>query len=189
MMIKIDSRVTFTLIRVLFVFVLGVARANSDAVDLKGTRWEAVAARHGLDPLVLYAVALLESRRAAGPNAFSPWPWTIRSPEGPRFYADKATAAADLSVLAARYRNIDVGLMQVNLRWHGERVPAPDALLDARTNLAVAADILAEAIRSVPGDPALGIGRYHQWRDERVARSYGRRVLALVAALRDAARP
>jgi hypothetical protein len=79
-----------------------------------------------------------------------------------------------------------VGLMQVNLRWHGEQVAKPARLLDARTNLAVAAGILAAAVRSAPGDPALGIGRYHQWRNPWEARRYGRQVLALVAALRAA---
>jgi len=166
--------------------LLGLAGVNAQALDLRDTHWERVAQRRGLDPLVLYAVALVESRRCVGSDACSPWPWTIRSPEGPRFYADPQAAAADLTELRQRYRNIDVGLMQVNLRWHGEQVAEPARLLDARTNLAVAAGILAAAVRSAPGDPALGIGRYHQWRNPRVARRYGRQVLALVAALRAA---
>ena len=98
------------------------------------------------------------------------------------FDDSKDAAVADLRDLLTRYRNIDVGLMQVNLQWHGHRA-TPDALLDAGTNLDVAAAILAAAIASAPGDPELGIGRYHHWRNETVARAYGRRVLAVVQAL------
>lgn len=170
--------------RLVSFFVLGTSMLPAQALDLRATQWEAVARRHGLDPLVLYAVALTESAFPRGADTASPWPWTLRTPQGPRFYRSQAAARADLQALRGRYRNIDVGLMQVNLRWHGERVAEPGALLDARTNLAVAADILAAAMRSAPGDAALGIGRYHQWRDERVARTYGRAVLALAAALR-----
>ena len=176
-------------IRLIPTWLLALSVTNAAAVELGGTQWESVARRNGLDPLVLYAVALQETRRANGTDGYTPWPWTIRSPEGPRFFSDKEAAAAELGRLQARYRNIDVGLMQVNLRWHGNRVPGPDHLLDARTNLAVAAEILAQAIRSAPGDPELGIGRYHHWRDERVARRYGRKVLALVTAMRRSVGP
>ena len=159
-----------------------VGTGKALALNLAATGWEAVARRHGLEPLVLYAVALQESQRHRGANAISPWPWTLRSPEGPRYYDSKDAAVADLRDLLTRYRNIDVGLMQVNLQWHGHRV-APDALLDAGTNLDVAAAVLAAAIASAPGDPELGIGRYHHWRSEDVARAYGRRVLGVVQAL------
>jgi hypothetical protein len=155
---------------------------NALALNLSATRWEAAGQRHGLEPLVLYAVALQESSRTRGENVISPWPWTLRSPEGPRYYDSKDAAVADLRDLLTRYRNIDVGLMQVNLQWHGHRA-APDALLDAGTNLDVAAAILDAAIASAPGDLELGIGRYHHWRSEGIARAYGRRVLGIVAAL------
>jgi hypothetical protein len=164
---------------------LSLATAQAHAVDLAGTHWETVARRHGLDPLLLFAVALQESQRARDKGFASPWPWVTRSPEGPRFYSSREAAVADLERLMNKYRPIaiDVGLMQVNLRWHGHHVSATE-LLDGRRNLEIAADILAEAVRSAPGDPELGVGRYHQWRDEGVARRYGSRVLALFQRLR-----
>jgi hypothetical protein len=165
--------------------VLSLSTARAHAVDLAGTHWETVARRHGLDPLLLFAVALQESQRTRDKGFAPPWPWVTRSPEGPRFYSSREAAVADLERLMDKYRplSIDVGLMQVNLRWHGHRL-SPAELLDGRRNLEVAAGILAEALRSAPGDPVLGVGRYHQWRDEGVARRYGRRVLALLQRLR-----
>ena len=58
---------------------------------------------------------------------------------------------------------LDIGLMQINLHWHGHRVSSAAELLDPITNLTVGSSILAEAIKSSPNDLELGIGRYHSW--------------------------
>lgn len=153
-------------------------------VNLEGTHWERVAQRHGLDAKVMYAVALQESRKARGPSVASPWPWTIRSPEGPRFFDSRTEAATELRRLVGSYRPsaIDVGIMQVNLGWHGHKVADPALLLDPRVNLEVAAGILREALASAPGDPELAVGRYNTY-TEAPARAYGRKVLRVLDAL------
>jgi hypothetical protein len=161
-------------------------RESEDASDLlEGTLWDSVARRHGLDPLVLYGVALQETRHRAGRHASAPWPYTLRGPEGPQFLTSRQAAARALRRLMARYRPqaIDVGLMQINLHWHGDKVADPFALLDPQTNLDIAAGILVEAIRSAPGDLELGVGRYHHWKDAAIARAYGRRVIRMVRAM------
>lgn len=152
---------------------------------LQGTVWAQVATRHGLDPVLLYGVALKESRRRAGARRSAPWPYTLRGPDGPQFHRSRAEAEQALRRLTARHPPlaIDVGLMQVNLHWHGHKVADPVQLLEARTNLEIAAGILAEAIASAPGDLELGVGRYHHWKDTAVARAYGRGVLRMVRAM------
>lgn len=152
---------------------------------LEGTVWDTVARRHGLDPLLLYGVALQETRHRAGRHMSAPWPYTLRGPEGPQFHPSREAAARALRRLRARWRGqaIDVGLMQINLHWHGDKVADPVQLLDPRTNLEIAAGILVEAIQSAPGDLELGIGRYHHWKDAAIARAYGRRVLRMVRAM------
>jgi soluble lytic murein transglycosylase-like protein len=168
-----------------FASALAIAGQAGSAAFLQGTVWDTVAGRYGLDPLLLYGVALQETRHRAGPAAAAPWPYTLRGPDGPQFHRSQEDAARALQRLLARHRPlaIDVGLMQINLHWHGDRVAHPEQLLDPQTNLDLAARILTEAIRSAPGDPELGIGRYHQWQDATVARAYGRRVHKLARAL------
>jgi hypothetical protein len=124
-------------------------------------------------------VGLVESRTFsdASKQFVSPYPWAIRSPEGPEFPVSHEHAIERLSALTARYSNIDVGYLQINWRWNGHRVNhSPHALLDPVTNLSVGAAVLAEAINSTD-DLELGIGRYHHWADELRAREYGRKVL------------
>lgn len=150
------------------------------ALDLSGTAWEDAARPYGLDPQLLYAVAIMESGQARA-GGLAPWPWTLWIPkQGGQFFASEAEAQAALA--AHREAAVDVGLMQVNLRWHGHRVEQPLELLEPVRNLEVGAAILAEAVASAPADAELGIGRYHSAETPR-ARVYGRTVLQIQASL------
>lgn len=164
----------------------GTRRSGSGrpAVDLSHTLWARVASARSLDPYLLYAVALIESARISGGLA-APWPWALNH-SGRTFYPENPeTALAQIrNRLDVGQNVIDIGLMQVNLRWHGRRVRTLEALLDPVTNVQLGAEILAETIASAPGDLALGVGRYHTWRNLKAAYRYGRKVLALAERLR-----
>jgi hypothetical protein len=160
------------------------------ALDLTGTPWETVSKRHGLDPALLYAVGIQATARPSGPGSVSPWPWTLRTQDGSRFYESREAALADLQAMTGISDDIDVGLMRINLRRHARHFGDPATLLDARINLVVAADILADAIGSANRDLALGIGIYRHSGNDRAARTYGRRILRLCDALaRSPAKP
>ena len=151
------------------------------AFDLTGTAWAEAAAPHRLDPALLYAIALMESGRPRD-GGLAPWPWTLWLPgRGGVFLASRDQALDTLQANSGM--PVDIGLMQVNLRWHGHRVGRPEELLEPRRNLEIAADILAEALATAPGDLELGIGRYHSPTEAR-ARSYGRTVLTIWQGLR-----
>lgn len=134
-----------------------------------------VAQARGLDPHLLYAVALTESAHGASGDV-APHPYALRVADQPGRYPDSQTDAhAQLQTLLQSYRSVDVGAMQINLRWHGHRVDDPAELLDLRTNLSVGADILTEAMAS-SDDPLIGIGRYYTYSDDAASRRYGERV-------------
>ena len=147
----------------------------SKAVDLTGTDWDRVASTAGLDPLMLYAVALTESGRASTEGRIAPWPWTLNI-DGRAHFAETREAAATL-LAKHRGKSVDIGLLQVNTRWHGHRITDVAALLDPAVNLEIGAAILEEALGSAPGDLSAGIGRYHSSRSEH-ARPYARTVLS-----------
>ena len=145
-----------------------------------GTHWEQAARRQGIDPLLLHAVALAESAFRRAPRQVSPWPYAIRNGSESVYPPSRAAAQLRLGQLLASTspRQLDIGLMQINLHWHGRRVTSSEQLLDAAVNLRLGAEILAAAMRTAPADPVLGVGRYHSWRESR-ARWYGRKVLAI----------
>jgi len=147
------------------------------ALDFDGTVWSDVAGEVGVDPGLLYALALTESGRELGEQGHSPWPWVIRTPSGGYWFDSRAAARRGLEAVRAEWPadRVDVGAAQINLGWHRHRFGDPAKLLDLRHNLRIAARILADSVASTR-DPVLGIGRYHHWQDRERSRSYGQRV-------------
>ncbi|MFZ6765060.1 transglycosylase SLT domain-containing protein [Pseudoroseomonas sp. WGS1072] len=175
---------------VLLVSALFAGGREARCLELHGTIWEEAANRAGVaDPLLLYAISLVEAGRSAGSGRIAPWPWTVRTPNGPVF-AESREAAELLLRTLPRDSNSDIGLMQVNLRHNGHLAASVEDLLDPASNLRIAASILRRAMDSIPLDPVLGVGRYHSWTEWR-AREYGTLVWATyygLAGLRHLAR-
>ena len=154
-------------------------------LKLENTLWWNVAKHHHIDPYILYAVALIESAKNSDPNHVTPWPWALNKAGHSIIPASQQEAHTLLNKsIAQGNRHIDIGLMQINLHWHGHRVEKPEHLLNPVTNVEVGAGLLAEAIQSSPNDLVLGIGRYHNWQDIHTAVVYGRRVLAVADQIR-----
>ena len=151
------------------------ARAND--LDFDDSAWARAAGPHGLDPALLYALTLVESRRTVAPEMIGPWPWVIRTPTGGYWFNSRERAEQGLEAVLDKWpaKRVDVGIAQVNVGWHGDRFDDPMMLLDLEFNLEVAAGILADAIDSTR-DTVLGVGRYHHWASESRSRAYGQRV-------------
>jgi len=147
-----------------------------------GPLWQQAAMAHGVDPVLLYSVALFESGRCGDKKKGGPWPFALHfNNANVSIYALSAKEAK--FVLAhVNTDNVDIGLGQVNYKSHKEKVHRPEDLLDPKTNLNIASQILAEAINSTV-DQELGVGRYHSWTEWR-ARAYGRKVLTIYQALK-----
>ena len=47
------------------------------APGFPGPEWHRAAQKHGLDPLLLYAVAIQESGRQVGQGHIVPWPYAL----------------------------------------------------------------------------------------------------------------
>lgn len=153
---------------------------------LSGTIFEEVGKEFAIDPALLYAVSLCESGfKAAGDEKRRPWPWTLRYPGGALYAASKKDAELELQRLRRLgVASIDAGLMQINLRWHRDRIKDAD-ILDPATNLRFGARILKEALNSAPENLALGIARFHSWTDAERQRNYSTRVLRTYRRLKD----
>src|SRR5690606_8312932 len=113
----------------LFLVAFGIALVTTSshaAVALKGTIWETANLR-SVPVELLYAVALQESRMLSSGLA-RPDPYVIR--DGSTIYRPKTFEKAReiLSELLAggrvdeRLKQIDVGMMQLNLYWQKHRI-------------------------------------------------------------------
>lgn len=117
---------------------------------------------HGLPPLLLEAIAQVESgrwNRDAGTTAG--WPWTVTAGGPGQFLPSRQAAIAAVRALQAQgRRNIDVGCMQINLHYHPEAFESLEAAFEPAANLGYAAAFLSE-LRARYGSWTAAIGRYH----------------------------
>lgn len=151
----------FSLASVAFFAVPGYA-----AVDLSGTVFETVGHRYHVDPKLLYSISLVESAVKAETKSgkefmVQPSPWTLRTRRKPYYAQSKADAEKLLLKLLQVNKSVDIGLMQINSRWHAHRVKKVTDLLDPETNVSVAATILSELIDRYPDNALEVIARYH----------------------------
>ena len=91
--------------------------ASTSVYAFPGYQWEKAAQSVGIDPVMLYAVALAESASHRGLNMTSPWPYAIRNGSNAT-YAKSKTEAEQLlnqALQETEKYQLDIGLMQINL--------------------------------------------------------------------------
>ena len=146
--------------------------------------WAAAGARYRIDPLLIYAVALVETKSAQPDGSIAPSPWVVRINgrlhKGSRADSEHAIELAHLMALPVQ----DVGIMQVYYPMHRDIEPDPIALLNPMRNIDIGASLLSKAMRE-SSDPVLRIGYYHS-HDSVLARGYGEMVLAVYRQLKAA---
>lgn len=118
-----------------------------------------VARNFQVPPDILYAVAVTESGRSYQ-GVKVPWPWALNI-EGESVYSETEQEAHRVVIEAVQQRkSVDIGLMQVNWRWHKQRFLSVEESLSPIKNLVVGAIILSEQHEKT-GDWWEAVGRYH----------------------------
>ena len=156
--LRLDMKVK----RALFCAASLFVAAEVHSFSLTGTLFDTYAQDIGVEPELLYAIALAESAKATSNGNISPSCLAIRA-DKPYYPSSLEQAKQILDDLLPYRTNIDIGCMQINWHWHGHRVNHAYDLLDPNTNIRLAATILKDALESVQDNKVLGIGRYHHW--------------------------
>lgn len=102
--------------------------------------------RQAIPPGLLKAISHAESGRWDAANgAIVAWPWTVTTGGKGYFLPNRADAVAFVKSLQADgVQNIDVGCMQVNLKYHPDAFPSIDQAFNPFANAAYAADLLKQ---------------------------------------------
>ena len=138
-----------------------------------------VALIKGVPADIFYAIALAESGRKLGDNhPRRPWPWTLNIHGKGLYFSDRQSAwRAVVTALAMQQSSVDIGLMQVNWRFHRDRLIDPWRALDPHRNLHVAAEILQRCYER-SSDWWQAVGCYHSPSNPERAQHYRERVRA-----------
>lgn len=121
--------------------ILLVNLAHADEVPPPA--YQLAASGAGIPSEVLYAVALTESGLRID-GIIRPWPWTLNVAGKGRFFKSREDACIALNQVlkSISAKRVDVGLAQINVGYHGQKVNHHCDLLDPYLNLSLAADIL-----------------------------------------------
>ena len=127
------------------------------------------------------AIALAESGRwDARRKATVAWPWTIMAEGKGQYFPTKQEAIAAAQAVRARgVRNIDIGCMQINMKYHGDAFANIEEAFDPAANVGYAARFLRELYVQT-GSWHEAAGRYHSATPE-----YNQRYKAKIARLWD----
>ena len=111
---------------------------------------------------LLAAIATTESGRFDKELGMAiPWPWTINVDGKGYYFNSKAEAIAQVQALRARgHESIDVGCMQVNLKYHPNAFANLNEAFDPATNVAYAAKFLHDNYATL-GDWIKATAAYH----------------------------
>lgn len=175
-------------VRLLQIAVVGLslgASLHAHTASLSGTIFDQAGKEFNVDPVLLYSVALVESAVVSPEKKdhIRPSPWTLRTNK-PFYGASKEEAKKELLKQLKTKQSVDIGLMQINSKWHGHRVESITDLLDPLTNVRVAAQILSEHINRYPKDAVKAIGSYHT-ADPARGRWYASHVLRVYTAIKE----
>ncbi len=131
---------------------------------------------------LLLAIAIVESGRYDRVRrAIVAWPWTVRAEGRGRYLKSASEAAAAVRALLARgVDSVDVGCMQINLRYHPDAFATVEDAFDPTANVAYAAAFLSD-LAGRTGSWFAAIGRYHS-----ATPDHGRRYRAKVLRIRKA---
>ena len=141
--------------------LIGHAAANASAPSCAALAEQAAAA-HGIPPNLLSAISTVETQHKG-----KPWPWTLNEGGKSLYFDSKREALRYLTDAVARgVKNIDVGCMQLNFRWHAAGFSSLEAMLDPKKNTDYAALFLVELKKRV-GSWEEATKHYHSSDDTR----------------------
>ena len=154
---------TFSLL-LLLLFLLGSKlHASTHFSDLNVCETVAVEAENAfnLPSGILTSIARVESGRKTDTGVYRAWPWTIND-NGKGLFFETRKSAVDYIIKQKEFDNthIDIGCMQISVKWHSHAFSSPESMLDPYTNIAYAA-VFLEELYQTHGDWELAIKYYH----------------------------
>ena len=132
--------------------------------------------RYNIPKDTLYSISLQETQKAHSQhNIGLVWPWTVNI-EGKGWHFKNKNEAIKFvyAQMANGKKSIDVGCMQINLKYHPDAFVSVEQAFSPRKNIAYAAKLLKDNYNQI-GSWDKAIGKYHS-RLEDVASKYQARV-------------
>ncbi|SPF80104.1 hypothetical protein PRI8871_01906 [Pseudoprimorskyibacter insulae] len=149
---------------------------------------ELAAEERGIPDGLLSAIARTETGYSKDGQGRRAWPWTLNQGGRSYYFETRGQAEAKLNELLAKgVRNVDVGCMQINYRWHGEQFSSPEAMLDPAINVSYGA-LFLERLHKQSGSWDTATRHYHSSEVTR-GKAYQKRVETALGNIQSAPMP
>jgi len=127
---------------------------------------------------LLKAISVTESGRWHKPSQrVVPWPWTVMAKGEGKFFNSKGQAIAYVMRMKDQgIKNIDVGCMQVNLFYHGDKFANLDEAFNPRTNVGYATQYLTN-LKQETRSWTQAVSKYHS-NNKKFSQPYRKKVFA-----------
>lgn len=136
-----------------------------------------IATDKGVPPDIFYAILLNESRTTTNMKRVVAWPWTANwKGKGYRFKTRVELYQFCQDLISRGYQSFDIGIAQVNWKWHKHRFNNMWAATDPWINMNAAADYLVEHYQT-ERNWLLAAGKYHAPSNPRNASTYRKGVM------------
>lgn len=171
---------TITTIISFYLCQLGEATSSSDHT-LCGKYINEIAHATNVPPEVIWAVARTESNL----GKLGPWPWSVNFKGSGYYFKSRPEMLAFIHKKAKGHHvlNIDIGCMQLNFFYHGDKFTTIDEMTDIYKNMLVASQYLRQLFEvnkreraKLPDNRIWGyaVGDYHSHRNLRGAQYINR---------------
>ena len=134
--------------------------------------------KYQLPKNVLLSIARVESGYGKVEGITRSWPWTLNAGGNSAYFETKKDALKDLKAKLKRgIRNVDLGCMQINYKWHNKFFKSASQMMDPHINVDYGARFLKRLYqRHGSWDKAI---KYYHSRNSKYNKSYLRKVKAV----------
>ncbi|MDA9163826.1 lytic transglycosylase domain-containing protein [Rickettsiaceae bacterium] len=159
------KKVQLTLLAIFSLFALSAeARIDPEIQESKkcSSMFSYFEKRYNLPKDTLHSVSLQETQKSHSKHKIGlVWPWTINS-KGKGYHFKSKTEAITFAKaqIASGNRSIDIGCMQVNLKYHPDAFSSVEQAFSPRKNIAYAAKLLKDHYNKTK-DWNKAVGLYH----------------------------
>ena len=166
------------LIKILLLFYcLGFQIAKAKTIEDCEYLANVIEETNDLPAGILSSISNVEAGRIIGNKPKRGWPWTVNHSGEGLFFENKQDAIQYVKTHLERGDlNMDVGCMQISLKWHSNQFSSLEESFDPKTNINYAASFLTKLFND-HGDWNLAIKHYHS-ADPKKHLKYHKKVLA-----------
>ena len=147
-------------IKFFFIFLTVLLLNKNSLASISCNQYtEKIAKEYKIPNKLLTSISLVESGLKKGEN-FVSWPWTLNVSGKSKFFKSKDETLIFLKKNYDKKKNIDVGCMQISLKYHGQNFKNFNQILDPKNNVEYAAKFL-KSLYSKHKTWNEAISRYH----------------------------